>query len=306
MPDNTAVAILLATYNGEKYLSELFDSLLKQTYKNWKLYIHDDGSKDNTLSIINEFVAEHPLYAEYVEGPPTGGAKNNFLFLVKKIESEIYMFCDQDDVWLPDKIEATLKGMESLKEKADCPCLVHTDLKIVDEKLDIIANSIEQYQKLHSKDSSVNHLLVENVVTGCTAMINRNLRDKMIEFTNIDNIIMHDWWAALIAAQFGEILFIPNATILYRQHGNNTIGAKKTGLLDVFKGSKRNHIRNLLKMGRAQAKELSSAFKLNESSLASIYANVSEYNKLKRICIYIKHNFKANTFLRTLGLYVLG
>ena len=174
------VYILMATYNGEKYLKEQIDSILNQTYKNWRLIIHDDNSTDNTLNLIKEYVEKYPEKIILIDDDiSTGGAKENFAYLLNKIDDnfDYIMFSDQDDVWFENKIELTLNKMiETERKYSKKPILVHTDLKVVDENLNVIAESMIRYQKIDINNQKyIKFLALENVVTGCTVMINKYL-----------------------------------------------------------------------------------------------------------------------------------
>ena len=237
MYQTDVVAVLMATYNGEQYISEQIDSILAQTDKDWKLYIHDDGSSDNTVAIIREYALKYPEKIVVLEGGKTGGAKNNFFYLFSQVEAPYYMCADQDDVWLPEKIQTTrnamnkLQGTDALEDGADTgkdenPCLVFTDLTVVDGQLQVIAEKMSAYQGLDCQKVSFNRVLIQNVVTGCTMMANRSLRDELVKLNDYRDVLMHDWWAALVAAAFGKITFINEPTILYRQHGKNSVGAQ--------------------------------------------------------------------------------
>lgn len=228
------VYILMATYNGEKYINEQIDSLLNQTYQNWQLIIHDDNSKDNTVEIIKDYIKEHPDKVNLIDDNiSTGGAKENFSFLLENIDDhyDYIMFCDQDDSWLEHKIEITLNRMiEIEKENIGKPILIHTDLKVVDEKLNIISESMFHYQKLNlNNQKDIKMISIENIITGCTMMINKRL--AQLSKTIPNEAIMHDWWIAIITLrESGIIEFVDKGTILYRQHELNTIGSKKVDL----------------------------------------------------------------------------
>ena len=128
----------MATYNGEKYLREQVDSIISQTCQDWHLYIHDDGSKDSTIAIIKDYICQYPDSITLLDYPPQGGACKNFLSMLDKVEAPYYMFCDQDDVWLPEKIALSLEEMkrqEALHPQK--PVVIHTDLHIVDDKLTV-------------------------------------------------------------------------------------------------------------------------------------------------------------------------
>lgn len=224
------IYVLLATYNGEKYIREQLESLLAQTYQNLILWIHDDGSKDDTVNIIKEYKENFSNKIKFLNDElRCGGAKENFTHLINSIDDnfDYIMFCDQDDFWLSDKIETTLNKMiEVENSNQNMPIIIHTDLKVVDEELNSIADSYFIYQKIKpqwSKDFNIS--LVQNSVTGCTMMINKKAKDISLPIGN--NAIMHDWWILLKVLQnSGVVEYIDMSTILYRQHSYNDIGAK--------------------------------------------------------------------------------
>lgn len=223
--ENNHVAILLATYNGEPFLAELLESIVGQTTDHYCCYIHDDGSTDGTREIIDRYCRLYPERFVVVEGASTGGARNNFMYLLSMVDADYIMFCDQDDVWLPDKIAKTYKVM--LDNDDDKPIAIYSDLQVVDSDLKVIDASYYHYSGKQPLNNKVPQLLYCNVAVGCTMMINRRLRDLALDVKNIDNIYMHDWWLALLAAAEGRLLYLPESTILYRQHEGNTVGARK-------------------------------------------------------------------------------
>lgn len=225
------IDILLATYNGARFLAEQLDSLFNQTNQDWTLIVHDDGSMDETVEIVKSYQVRNPSRIVLIEDDiKTGGAKNNFSHLIQFSISEYVMFCDQDDVWLSNKIELTLNQMLKLENTyPNKPILVHTDLVVVDKKLNEIAPSMFNYQKI-SKSPSFEELLVQNNVTGCTMMINKKAREDSLPIPK--DAIMHDWWIALISmANRGHVALLDKPTILYRQHQSNSVGAQKVSLL---------------------------------------------------------------------------
>ncbi len=308
MRQTSKIAILVAVRDGESYLSEQMDSLLGQTYTDWVAYIHDDGSSDGTRHILKNYSARYPERFVLVDGAPTGSAKANYFYLLRNVEAPLYMCCDQDDVWLPDKIERTLREMRAAQRTAgnetELPCLVYTDLRVVDESLHEVSGSMNLYQKLSCEDTRINHVLVQNVVTGCTMMINRRLRDMVLSLRDLNKIVMHDWWAALIAAQFGVLRYLNEPTILYRQHGENDTGAKNISLLwdlkeVLFQGKDK---KNSLEMMRKQAEALAETFPVEKDSAVAAYAGIHTLSKPGRLRIYRKYRLTSKPFTRQLAI----
>ncbi len=224
--ETAKVAILLSTYNGAEYLNEQIESIEQQTYVNWQLYIRDDGSKDQTTKIIQQYQQRdsriHFLNKGHIENV---GVKRSFMNLLANTQADYYMFCDQDDVWLTEKVAWTLTEMQQ-NERSAVPCLVHTDLMVVDQDL-------KAQRVMFGRDfqDAFRDVLYSNSVTGCTIMLNEALRQILLQQSfDWQRIVMHDWWFALVAAAFGDIYYLAKPTILYRQHGDNTFGADVNGL----------------------------------------------------------------------------
>ena len=308
MHSTDKIAILMATYNGEKYICQQIDSILSQTCKDWELYIHDDGSTDNTIAVVESYVEKYPNKIHLIDGKSTGGAKYNFFYMFGQVEAPYYMTCDQDDVWLDKKIELTYDKMLTIENKADVPCLVYTELRVVDSELNTIADTMSGYQSLDCHKRTINQFILQNSVTGCTMMVNRALRDKMLRITDIDNTIMHDWWAALVAAQFGKTAFIDEPTILYRQHGDNSLGALGINKLSyiVRRVWQKKQIQESMRLGRLQAREFAKTYNLPADSLAVRYAALEGKSRLMRQRFYKENDMYKTGTMRRLGQAVWG
>ena len=226
---DVGIDILLATFNGAPYLSAQLDSLLGQTETSWRLLVRDDGSTDATPRIIASYCERHPGRIVVIDaGGERLGPGGNFSRLLAAATAGRIMFCDQDDVWLPGKIAATAARMAELEQSwgRETPLLVHTDLRVVDDSLGPIAPSLWRYQGADpERGMRLGRLLVQNCATGCTVMINRALADRALPIP--EAAMMHDWWLALVAACFGRIGYVDEATVLYRQHGANDTGARR-------------------------------------------------------------------------------
>ena len=232
-----AIDILLSTYNGAAYLAEQLDSLFAQTCPDWRLVVRDDGSTDTTQKILGRYLALHP--GRIVILPQDGnrlGASASFAILLEHSESPYTMFCDQDDVWLPDKVEITFAAMRDLERAhgGQTPLLVDTDLKVVDERLSVLEESFWHFERIHPQRlTKLSRVLMQNFVTGCTAMINRPLAGLAQPVPA--EALMYDGWLALVATAFGKIAALPTPTVLYRQHGGNVTGASRWSFLTGVK-----------------------------------------------------------------------
>lgn len=218
------IDIVLATYNGSSFLSEQIDSIINQTHSDISLLFSDDGSQDDTILKIRNF-ANYDKRMHICNTKRVGGVVLNFEKALEFTQSDYIMFSDQDDVWLPDKIESTLNFIMG-KEKelgSDLPILCFSDLTLVDEKLNVIADSFYTANKLDPlNNTDVNFLLWRSTVYGCSCIFNRACLQMALPFP--DDIPMHDHWLALVAAKNGRIFYFDQSTILYRQHSNNVIG----------------------------------------------------------------------------------
>lgn len=302
------VTILLATYNGERYLEEQIESILQQTYADWELIIRDDCSSDDTAVIALKYVQQNPDKIRFVKRDfPSGSAKNNFFSMLKLAKSEYVMTCDQDDVWLPTKVEVTMSEMHRLEveEGYNRPLLVHTDLEVVDYNLSVIAESMFKLQNLDNRRNKLNNLLVQNIVTGCTTKVNRALLDMVDEAPK--EAMMHDWWFALIACAFGKIGFVDQSTVLYRQHGSNEVGAKDTRSLcyNLKRLSETKQSMQVLQDTYLQAQAFLKIY--GEMLLPQFlelvkeYSSIPSYGKIFRLQKINKYHFWKAGFARKCG-----
>lgn len=225
------IAILLATYNSEQFLREQLDSIFDQTYNDWCIYVHDDGSTDSTMLIINDYAKRYPGKICFSKTQTKGlRAFRSFLQLVDDVDSDYYMFCDHDDVWLPQKVEVSIQTLleEEAKVTPQTPLLVHTDMYNVDVNINVISHSFWQTARLLPQYSKFEELVACNNVNGCAAMFNKAARIELLQ--NKEYGLMHDaLLAQSVAASGGIIIPIYQPLVLYRQHGNNVIGAAVVG-----------------------------------------------------------------------------
>jgi len=236
------IIILLGSYNGERYIRAQIESIQKQDYPDWRLIIRDDGSDDDTPDIIESILNEDGRIQIIRDELGNQGAIGNFGILLqyaKEMDAGYVCFSDQDDVWQTWKLGRQMDFMRQVETLRgnQLPILVHSDLSVVDYQLQMINPSFMAFQRIrHEKLSPLNVLLAQNYVTGCTVLINRALLELALPIPN--STLMHDWWLALCAAACGELAFLSDSTVFYRQHGKNEVGAKGfLGMLNPFKNS---------------------------------------------------------------------
>ncbi len=221
--DKPEVQILMSTYNGAAYLREQLDSLINQSFTNWQLLIRDDGSKDDTVKIIEQYESIHPDRIKQVFSAEGGGSSVSFTGMLKFVESPYCMFCDQDDYWESNKIEISLNQLKEL-EKEDPMCLVFTDMEVVSDDLKANLGSFLGLQKLNpSWIKNPNNILAQSIAAGCTMIFTLDLI-KMIKPINAD-LFQHDHWVLIHAAIYGNVGYCDQKTMKYRQHSHNTIGS---------------------------------------------------------------------------------
>jgi glycosyltransferase involved in cell wall biosynthesis len=308
--EEPTVAILMATYNGENYIADQLLSIGWQTYKNWHLYVSDDGSKDSTLAIVQAFSKLNPGKVTILPAREKhDGACGNFFNLVKKCigKAEYYAFSDQDDVWLKDKLDKQVALLDNLKSNfgTEKPLLAFCDACLVDENLNIISPSFFTYTDVNPRATSLNRIIVQNPISGAGALINESLLDLMATVNDLSGIAMYDQWAGLIASALGHIDHISEPLYLYRQHANNAMGAVQMSLSSLReKGS--------IAKESLKSKELQVAIFVknygyllgSQGKSLEKYSDLYRANKLDRILYILRYKIKMNGFFRNLGLIV--
>ena len=216
------VNILMATYNGRRYVAKQIESILNQTYQDFRLIVSDDCSTDSTLKILEEYESKDDRIEIFSQGQNLG-IVGNFEFLIGKVRSEYFMFADQDDVWEKDKIEKSIKKLE--EDKLD---LVYTDLSVVDSRLNEIAPSYWRLKGLDYRIKKYNDfesLYLNNFVTGCTMLVKSKWINDILPLPKESKYVLHDYWISLIISQKGKIGYIDEPTVKYRQHKDNKVGS---------------------------------------------------------------------------------
>ena len=306
------VQILLSTYNGEAFLAELLDSLTAQTFTKWSLLVRDDGSNDLSPMILDSFRQKYPGKMEIIDRNSNTnlGPLNSFARLLEYSSSAYVAFCDQDDVWMEDKLENQLKIMLDIEKSCGpgLPVLVHSDMMVCDHKMKCIGESFWKYQNLEPlRMKNLRCLLLQNFVTGCTILMNRALVKKSIPVP--EKAVMFDWWIALKAQIYGRIETIELPLVKYRQHGHNVIGVRRwyDRIIETMFLKNGSYRKDLLDT-KLQAQAL---FRFCGSVDNKDYAVVSNYVKmyekglLLRKILYLKYGFKKHGRLRQLLTWLL-
>ncbi|MBH1940579.1 glycosyltransferase family 2 protein [Mobilitalea sibirica] len=305
------VSVVMSTYNGEKYVGAQIESILKSDYQDFELFIYDDGSKDKTLEIVNSYSAHHPDKIHVYKNEKNLGVTRNFLQGLCRTSTDYVMFCDQDDVWNPNKILVTLNKMREIEaaDGKDIPIAVFTDAQVVDKDLSIIQNSFFRSGRLNPYKTDLPHLLMENKVIGCTVMMNAALR-KIVQKSKLpERAKLHDGWVALIASSLGRIDYLNQTTLLYRQHGGNVVGNMN------FRSYMKNRILSLKQQKESilvlerQAAEFYILYKDYLSDKNKIilqrFSNLHDVNFLTKRIHILRYGFLKTGLIRNIGLMII-
>jgi glycosyltransferase involved in cell wall biosynthesis len=307
----STVAIVMTTYNGEKYVGEQIESILDSNFQDFELYIYDDGSKDSTMSILRGYEAKYPDKIHAQQNDVNLGVTMNFLQALGRTTTDYIMFCDQDDYWKSNKISLTLKRMRNIEvqQGKDEPIAVFTDAQVVNTDLSIIHNSFMTISHLNPTKTDLPHLLMENKLIGCTVMVNSALRRILQGHKLPKEAKFHDWWVGLIASSMGKIVYINEATLLYRQHGGNVVGG--TGFASYIK----NRVHTLQKQKDAilalerQAAEFLEIYEdiipNKERDIIRCFANLHQVNFFRRRKLMLQYGFLKSGIVRNLGLMTI-
>ncbi|HFR3538597.1 glycosyltransferase family 2 protein [Streptococcus iners] len=292
------VNILMSTYNGQQFLAEQIRSIQEQTFSDWTLLIRDDGSSDRTKDLLQEFARQDSrIRLIDLEEQKNIGVIKSFHRLVQYEKADYYFFSDQDDVWLPDKLEVSLQ--EARLYPTDQPLMVYMDLTVVNQDLQVMTESMIRSQSHHANTELVQEL-TENTVTGGVAMINHTLAEL---WSGTEDVLMHDWYLALLASALGKLVFIDKPGELYRQHADNVLGART--LSKRFKKWIRPHILfkvywDLIKNSQKQAsflldKPLSPAHR----ELVEAFVTIMDKPMLERYQTLKKYGLRKNKAFHT-------
>ena len=223
------IDVVLPTYNGAPYLEAQLASIQSQTLCPKRIFIRDDGSNDGTSSLISDLQRRYGAWLQVLPSDGNLGCSANVNLLLEATSAPYVALADQDDLWLPQKLEQSLTLMQQLEATygVNTPLLVHSDLDLVDSHAQPLGSRYMQCQRLDPRRTDPMDLALTNVVTGCTTLLNRSLLQKALPIP-VD-ALMHDWWLALVASSFGQIALVEKPGVLYRQHRSNLLGAQGLG-----------------------------------------------------------------------------
>lgn len=357
------IGVLMASFNGRKYIGQQLDSILLQSRKDIRILVSDDCSADGSAELLERYGEEYKgrllvLHRSF----PSGGAADHFLRLLKLMadhkpgregelekdlwkykglegegrsfleelaRSEYFMLSDQDDVWFPYKGQRLLERMRSIEAEepvwgtsqgqvqpgpvdrkpmapGTCvPILVHSDLRVVDEELRVIAPSFFAYQKISPDRTRLSQLLVQNNVTGGAVMINRGMLPFLERIPDV--CLMHDAWLALIASAFGRIGYVGEALYCYRQHSHNTLGAEKGDSLESVEarirdgGVARENYRKMFAQAECLLRLYEDRMGPDEKKTLEKFIELPGRSRLEIMYLILRYGFTKNTCLRTLG-----
>ncbi len=307
------IIILLASFNGEKFINQQIESIINQTYTNWKLWIRDDCSTDNTMSIIKKYIKVDKRIILIENNGVRLGAQLNFGFLIKTlsiIDFDYCMFSDQDDVWHKNKILHSLNAIKEYQLRDDYygPALLHTDFQYTDTFLNKIKTSVNIAVKLSKVQNKISLIANDNYIFGCTMILNDKLLKRCAPVSpEAEN---HDFWIAIHAATFGKIYYLNEKTMFYRQHEKNVSGGLKYS-------SCKNRIGRLINFSKYitykknRTKQFQAFFNKEQKNLSKQKLNYFEqYLKylnsggFEAVLFMIRNGFKLRSFFQTTIFYI--
>lgn len=305
----------MGTYNAAPFLDDQINSIQRQGEKAWTLIVRDDGSSDDTPRVLARRAETDPRIRLLQDRLGRLGPSGNFGRLMEVAYAEgagYVMLCDQDDVWLPEKVGQQMRAMGEAERRWGkvTPLIVHSDLVVADAKLHTIHPSFFAYQGLrHEGARALPTLLVQNFVTGCTLLANRPLLEMALPIPK--EAPMHDWWLALCAAAAGRIACVPRPLVVYRQHASNVIGASdrsparliRPGLSERLARNRRVFLASF-DLARTLRKRLSQRHVAPENlRLLTAYANLPTLTPWRRLLTVLRLGIRPQTLPRSLLFY---
>ena len=313
------ITVILCSYNGSSYLRAQLDSILNQNAGDFRVQVFDDASTDATAEILREYRSRYPdRFSFTVREQPTGSATRNFLKAIYEAgDSDYYMLCDQDDIWHHSKIRkmlAVMKIHESAYEDGT-PVLVHSDARVVNDRGEVIASSFIRFAGLSPELTGLNHMLIQNQVTGAACIFNKAMRDVLVSVRMPEHAFVHDHWIGITATAFGKIFYLNETLYDYRQHGSNVLGAKKAGMVKETLRRLGLGEESKAEIDAITAREFAGVFaqaaeflelyggKLDrrQAAMVKAFASIPRMKKAEKIATVLRYGFTFNKFYRAVG-----
>lgn len=261
----TRIHIACSARNAERWLDAFIEGLQAQTHQDWELWLRDDGSTDGTWGTIESWAAREPRVAQTFRGEESLGVAHGFGYVIARLppDAAVVATGDADDVWLPGRLEVTLRALRDAEAREPgIPILVHTDLRVVDESLRERAPSLWREAGMHPHAATLPGIAIENIAVAPTLLFNGALLSLVRDFP--PEALFQDWWLTLVAAATGRVVTVDEATVLYRQHGGNSVGVRPTGFRLLGRAltawGRRGQLHRHLKAGGNQAAALLARF----------------------------------------------
>jgi len=305
------IAIIMGTYNGARYISEQIDSIMNNSCQEFILHVCDDGSTDDTLKIVDDYMHMYPNKIIIHKNQKNLNTINNMILWTQIIDSEYYMFCDQDDVWDKKKIEKSYSFIRKIeKENMGKPVVIFTDAEVVDGKLEIIHKSFQKYESLSPYKLGLEDLLMENKLLGCSVMFNKKTQIMLQVMKEIPHEIrMHDWWVGLIGAAFGKVAYLEDSLLKYRQHGGNVVGSMsvlKYLFVNITKINEQKKILySIFRQGGKFLEIYREYLTCEEIQYLTTFSTIEKQPFFKRKYMFIKNRYRKTGFIKNVGMFIL-
>ena len=281
------IDILLATYNGEKFIDSQISSILYQTNKDWHLIIHDDGSTDKTVERIKKWVKKDPRIEFIEDGVLCKSAAKNFMHLLKFSKSNYVMFCDQDDIWFDNKVEFLYNEINHMNDSK--PRVVYSNSLVW-----IPNEGIKGLATLTFATDLKELLFLNSGIQGCVAIFDNRVRDLLCLYDGI--LSMHDHLLQLVACSLADIKITNLPLMLYRNHGNNVTGETKTKIIEKETLVKNRNIPVVNDIHYYTVKRFREVYNANLSiinkKILDSYLNLPSMCYLRRIYTVAKSGYK--------------
>jgi glycosyltransferase involved in cell wall biosynthesis len=303
--------VILAVWNGARYLPAMLDSLLSQTTRDFNILARDDGSRDGSLEILETYKPRFDGRLRVIAGEPSGSATANFAILMRETKADYVLFADQDDVWKPEKVELSLRSLKEAEAKygRSTPIYFATDITVVNEDLQVISASYWKWKRLRpSMMSSLSQSLICVPIQGMASGINRALLDLANPVA--EKAISHDWWTQLIAAAMGKVICDPTSTALYRVHGGNASIPKQVGVVPYLKlgldaSFLRRGLGRRIEQANALADALAGRMPPDQMKIIRRFTKLQSQGFVRRRWTLISGNYLYHDLVRSVATFVL-